>query len=79
MPKKSKFFRRSLNTKTLGALGEDFRKVGVTGVSAGLIGLVVSGDSITPGEAAFIAFIGLMFWIYGTFLTEIVNSNGEIK
>jgi len=75
----SSFFRRKLSMKTLAALGEDFRKLGVTGVGAGLVGLVVSGDSITPSEAVFIAFVGLAFWIYGTFLTETVNSSGDLQ
>jgi len=34
----------STDKKTLGAIGEDLRKIATVGLSAGIIGLVVSGN-----------------------------------
>ncbi|ENU7525412.1 hypothetical protein ACJYF9_004966 [Klebsiella pneumoniae] len=37
----------SPDKKTLGAIGEDLRKVAVTAIGVGIVGLAVSGDTIT--------------------------------
>ncbi|WP_423839436.1 hypothetical protein [Vibrio cholerae] len=49
----------SPDKKTLGAIGEDLRKVAVTAIGVGIVGLAVSGDTITVKEA-----FGVGHWGY---------------
>lgn len=55
----------SPDKKTLGAIGEDLRKVAVTAIGVGIVGLAVSGDTITVEEAGLVLVIGVILWIYG--------------
>lgn len=59
--------------KTLGALGEDFRKIGVTAIGVGIVGVVVSGDVITGAEAGTVLWIGVALWILGVVITRKSN------
>lgn len=59
---------------TLAAIGEDFRKLGITAASVGIIGLAVAGDTITEDEAALILAVGFILWLYGIILTKVGNS-----
>jgi len=67
----------STDKKTLGAIGEDLRKIATVGLSAGIIGLVVSGNVITFKEAIILIDISLAFWAQGFLFTEKSNSTGE--
>jgi len=67
----------STDLKTLGAIGEDFRKVATVGISAGIIGLIVSGNVITSDEALLVIGISLALWVQGVRFTEKSNSTGE--
>lgn len=40
--------------KTLAAIGEDLRKLGITAASVGVVGLAVAGDTIKSNEAGWI-------------------------
>ena len=64
----------SPDKKTLGAIGEDLRKVAVTAIGVGIVGLAVSGDTITVKEAGLVLVIGVILWIYGIILTKVSNS-----
>ncbi|MFU9013677.1 hypothetical protein ACNA2H_19590, partial [Klebsiella pneumoniae] len=39
-----------------------------------LVGLAVSGDTITVKEAGLVLVIGVILWIYGIILTKVSNS-----
>jgi len=77
MPKRKSIF--STDKKTLGAIGEDFRRVATVGISAGIIGLIVSGNVITLEEALLLIGVSLAFWIQGVIFTESSNLEGEQK
>lgn len=55
----------ALGKKTLTAIGEDLRKVAVTAVGVGIVGLAVSGDTITVKEASLVLISGVILWVYG--------------
>jgi len=55
------------------AIIEDFRKIGVTAMSAGLVGLIITGDTITVDEASVILMSGVAFWSFAM----IMISRGE--
>jgi len=55
------------------AIIEDFRKIGVTAVSAGLVGLIITGDTITVDEASVILMSGAALWSFAM----IMISRGE--
>jgi len=55
------------------AIIEDFRKIGVTATSAGLVGLIITGDTITVDEASVILMSGAAFWSFAM----IMISRGE--
>lgn len=61
--------------KTLGAIGEDLRKIAVTAIGVGIVGLAVSGDTVTVPEASLVLALGLILWIYGIILTRVSNSD----
>lgn len=63
----------SPDKKTLGAIGEDLRKVAVTAIGVGIVGLAVSGDTITV-KVGLVLVIGVILWIYGIILTKVSNS-----
>jgi len=50
------------------AVSEDFRKVGVTATSAGLVGLIITGDTITADEAIVVLMVGIFFWSFALVL-----------
>jgi len=50
------------------AVTEDFRKVGVTASSAGLVGLIITGDTITVTEAIVLLMLGIFFWVFAMIL-----------
>ncbi|MBS9424214.1 permease [Photorhabdus caribbeanensis] len=64
----------SINKKTLGSIGEDLRKVSVTAIGVGIVGLTVSKGNITTSEATVVLVVGIILWIYGIILTKISNS-----
>lgn len=51
--------------KTLIAIGDDLRKVGVTSVSVGIVGVIVTGDTITSDEALSVVLLGVILWLTG--------------
>lgn len=63
--------------KTLIAIGDDLRKVGVNALSVGIVGVLVTGDTITGGEALFVLMIGVILWLTGVILTGVGNKGGE--
>jgi polyferredoxin len=60
--------------KTLAAIGEDIRKVAVTAIGVGLVGIVITSDIVSPWEGVFVLFCGIVLWIYGIIITKISNS-----
>lgn len=60
--------------KTLGAIGEDLRKIAVTAIGVGIVGFAVTGDTITVRESSAVLLIGIILWIYGILLTRVSNS-----
>ncbi|MBC8951057.1 permease [Xenorhabdus sp. TS4] len=64
----------SPDKKTLGAIGEDLRKVAVTAIGVGIAGLAVSGDTIIFKEGGLVLVIGIILWVYGIILTKVSNS-----
>jgi len=56
--------RKKKLTLRKNAIIEDFRKVGVTAVSAGLVGLIITGDTITVDEASVILMSGVALWSF---------------
>jgi len=75
----NKQFLYVTDKKTLGAIGDDLRKVATLGIGAGLIGLIVSGDVITTAEAVEIISASFLLWLKGIELTEISNFEGDGK
>ncbi|WP_178087229.1 permease [Pseudomonas sp. C27(2019)] len=65
---------RLSDNKTLGVIGEDLRKVAATSIGVGIVGLAVSGDTITTGEAVMLLIVGACLWFYGIILTKASNS-----
>jgi len=56
-------------SKRLHAVSEDFRKIGVTAMSAGLIGLIITGNTVTVDDATNIWLCGAFYWAAGLFFT----------
>lgn len=50
--------------------GKDFRQGGLTAMGGGMLGLVVSGDTITTGEALALLFLGMLLWSIGAMMTR---------
>jgi len=50
------------------AISEDFRKIGVTAMSAGMIGLIITGNSISIDEAVQVWVCGVSFWTFALIL-----------
>ncbi|HFZ8522848.1 hypothetical protein ACSZNZ_18005 [Aeromonas caviae] len=63
--------------KTLIAIGDDLRKVGVNALSVGIIGVVVTGDTITGDEALLVLLGGVILWLTGVILTGMGNREDE--
>lgn len=63
--------------KTLIAIGDDLRKVGVNALSVGIVGVVVTGDTITGDEALSVVIIGVILWLTGVLLTGMGNKGSE--
>jgi hypothetical protein len=63
--------------KTLIAIGDDPRKVGVNALSVGIIGVVVTGDTITGDEALLVLLGGVILWLTGVILTGMGNREDE--
>ncbi len=59
--------------KTLIAIGDDLRKVGVTSGSVGIVGVIVTGDTITSDEALSVVLLGVILWLTGVVLTGVGN------
>ncbi len=58
---------RLSDNKTLGVIGEDLRKVAATSIGVGIVGLAVSGDTITTGEAGHVVdrrSLSMVLWYY---------------
>ncbi|WP_369793177.1 hypothetical protein [Xenorhabdus sp. NBAII XenSa04] len=53
----------SPDKKTLRAIGEDLRKVAVTAIGVGIVGLAVSGDTITVKEVGLVLVIGVILYL----------------
>jgi len=64
----------SPDKKTLVVIGEDLRKIAVTATGVGIVGLAVSGDTITVTEGGLVMVIGIVLWVYGIVLTKTSNS-----
>ncbi|HAS6415331.1 TPA: permease [Vibrio vulnificus] len=64
----------SPDKSTMSAIGEDLRKIATTSIGAGIIGLAVSGDTVTTKEAALVLGCGAILWTYGIVLTKISNT-----
>lgn len=63
--------------KTLMAIGDDLRKVGVNALSVGIVGVVVTGDTITGDEALLVLLGGVILWLTGVILTGMGNREDE--
>ena len=63
--------------KTLMAIGDDRRKVGVNALSVGIVGVVVTGDTITGDEALLVLLGGVILWLTGVILTGMGNREDE--
>jgi hypothetical protein len=63
--------------KTLLAIGDDLRKVGVNALSVGIVGVVVTGDTITGDEALLVLLGGVILWLTGVILTGMGNREDE--
>lgn len=61
---------------TLKAVAEDLRKMAVTAIGVGIIGMALAGDKVTKMEALIVLVIGAILWITGLILTGI-NGSGE--
>lgn len=59
------------------ATAEDLRKVAVTAMGVGIVGLVVSGDTVKLGEALLVFWIGALLWISGIIATGISKPDKE--
>jgi len=55
-------------SRRLHAVSEDFRKIGVTAMSAGLVGLIITGNTVTVDDATNIWLCGAFYWVSGLFL-----------
>lgn len=55
-------------------IGSDLRKIAVTCIGVGVVGLAVSGDTITWSEAAILLIAGAVLWLYGILLTVLNDS-----
>ncbi|MCG8437963.1 MAG: permease [Pseudomonadales bacterium] len=62
---------------TLKAIADDVRKVAVTAMGVGIVGLVVSGDTVKFEEALLVFCIGAFLWLAGIITTGISNSEKE--
>lgn len=60
--------------KTIGAIGDDVRKVAITAISVGIVGCVVTSDTISTTEALIVLGLGIILWVYGVILTKYSNS-----
>ena len=63
--------------KTLMTIGDDLRKVGVNALSVGIVGVVVTGDTITGDEALLVLLGGVILWLTGVILTGMGNREDE--
>ncbi|AKJ36932.1 permease [Aeromonas veronii] len=63
--------------KTMIAIGEDLRKVAVNAISVGIVGVVVTGDTITADEALLVLLGGVILWLTGVILTGMSNREDE--
>ena len=63
--------------KTLMAIGDDLRKVGVNALSVGIVGVIVTGDTITGNEALLVLLGGVILWLTGVILTGMGNREDE--
>lgn len=61
---------------TLKAIAEDLRKIAVTAIGVGIIGMALAGDKVTNAEALIVLMVGAILWITGLLLTGI-NGSGE--
>lgn len=61
---------------TLKAIAEDLRKMAVTAIGVGIIGMALAGDKVTNSEALIVLLVGAILWITGLILTGI-NGSGE--
>ncbi len=59
------------------AIGEDLRKVAVNAISVGIVGVVVTGDTITADEALLVLLGGVILWLTGVILTGMSNRDDE--
>jgi len=62
---------------TLKAIADDVRKIAVTAMGVGIVGLVVSGDTVKFEEALLVLCIGAFLWIAGIITTGISNADKE--
>ncbi len=72
----TKFLKNLLliDQETLKAIGEDMRAIGKTAIGVGLVALIVSGDTISNGEALLVFVAGLVVWFYGILITRTSNA-----
>lgn len=77
--KQLKTFLARLPSSSLTKVSDAMQKISITLTSAGLIGLTVTNDSITPGEALTVLGIGIGLFAYSTVIDIHISKSKEIK
>ena len=59
--------------KSRPAMAEDLRKVGVTAIGIGLVGVLVDGASMAFADATVVLLFGVIIWVFGVWLSALPN------